>query len=78
MTTTEFQRRYQEYRTTDRNAAIREAMKIKLSDGNNPVVAVRIGSEFCLMLSSAAMFSVALVPDMEILSFNDLLEPNPA
>lgn len=72
MTIAQFQRRYHDYRTNDKAAAIREAMKIKLTDGNNPVVAVRIGREFCLMLSSAAAFTAAVVADTEILSFSDL------
>ena len=56
MTEKEFQERYHNYSNPNGLEAAVEAMKIKITDSDDEVVAVKIGDTYALMLRRAAEY----------------------
>lgn len=57
MTVDEFQKKYHDYKTTDRMEALSDAMKLNVVDehGNQrKVVPMQFGNDWCLMIDTAA------------------------
>lgn len=66
MTDEEFQTRYHDWQTTDRDLAVREAASVQLTGDRHPtVVGLPFGTTliYCLMLPSAATLLGELFPE---------------